>query len=162
MPNDSNAIFFHYRPQLDFLLVVFPKVFLVAKKSFTFASRPKSQLEKTFWTSKQENMFYCLVFFLKHLYNTYTIVQNVDRYYIGVPYLEGIMDSACKQGSLSLRFAADTTWQAKKIPPNKQPPAFVYRPDDDFGYTQNPTFCAGQHGKFFIAQPQKIFLHTYT
>ena len=110
------------------MLVVFPKVFVVAKKSFTFASRPKSQLEKTFWTSKQENMFYCLVFFLKHLYNTYTIVQNVDRYYIGVPYLEGIMDSACKQGSLSLslRFAADTTWQAKKIPPNKQPPAFVF------------------------------------
>ena len=161
MPNDSNAIFFHYRPQLDFLLVVFPKVFLVAKKSFTFASRPKSQLEKTFWTSKQENMFYCLVFFLKHLYNTYTIVQNVDRYYIGVPYLEGIMDFACKQGSLS-EVCGRHHMTSEKNSPKQTTPSICIRPDDDFGYTQNPTFCAGQHGKFFIAQPQKIFLCTYT
>ena len=103
-------------------------------------------------------MFYCLVFFLKHLYNTYTIVQNVDRYYIGVPYLEGIMDSACKQGSLSLsEVCGRHHMTSEKNSPKQTTPSICIRPDDDFGYTQNPTFCAGQHGKFFIAQPQKIF-----
>ena len=140
------------------MLVVFPKVFiLVAKKSFTFASRPKSQLEKTFWTSKQENMFYCLVFFLKHLYNTYTIVQNVDRYYIGVPYLEGIMDSACRQGSLSLRFAADTTWQAKKIPPNKQPPAFVFGLMMISGIPKTRPFAQVSMGNFLSLNHKRFF-----
>ena len=142
------------------MLVVFPKVFIVAKKSFTFASRPNSQLEKTFWTSKQENMFYCLVFFLKHLYNTYTIVQNVDRYYIGVPYLEGIMDSACKQGSLSLWGLRPTPHDKRKKFPQTNNPQHLYsawwwfrgipktRP---FAQVSMGNFLSLNHKRFFCA-----------
>ena len=125
--------FFFIQTTLWFFVGCISKSFHSAKKRVSlFASRPNST---TFWTSKQENMFYCLVFFLKHLYNTYTIVQNVDRYYIGVPYLEGIMDSACKQGSLWGLQSTPPHDKWKNSPKQTTPSSRICSwHDDDFGY----------------------------
>ena len=135
------------------------KSFHSCKKEFHFCK--SSQLEKTFWTSKQENMFYCLVFFLKHLYNTYTIVQNVDRYYIGVPYLEGIMDSACKQGSLwGLR---PTPHDKRKKFPQTNNPQHLYSAWWWFRVYPKPDLLRRSAWEIFYRSTTKdFFLCTYT